>query len=55
MRSRTGLIALVTFVFATGVGCGPGAAGGSDSSAALPEVKHHAMRLAAATGAPLPQ
>jgi hypothetical protein len=48
VRSRTGLIALITFVLASAVGCGPGTAGRSSSSAA-PEVDHHVMRLAAAT------
>jgi hypothetical protein len=48
VRSRTGLIVLITFVLASAVGCGPGTAGRSSSSAA-PEVDHHVMRLAAAT------
>jgi hypothetical protein len=56
VRSRPGLIALVTFVLVTAVACGPGAAGRSDSSAAPPEVAgHHAMRLAAAAATASPK
>ena len=51
MRSRAGLIALVGFVVAIAVGWGPATAGRSGSSAAPPQVDHHAMRLAAATAA----
>jgi hypothetical protein len=52
VRSRTSLIALITFVVATVVGCGPGTAGRSGSSAAAPQDHHHAVRLAAAIAAP---
>ena len=48
MRSRTVLIALVTFVLAAAVACGPGTAGRSGASAAPPAADHHVMRLAAA-------
>ena len=51
MRSRTGLVALVGFVVATAVGWGPATAGRSGSSAAPPQVDHHAMRLVADTAA----
>jgi hypothetical protein len=51
VRSRTGLVALVGFVVATAVGWGPATAGRSGSSAAPPQVDHHAMRLVAATAA----
>jgi hypothetical protein len=54
VRSRTGLIALVTFVLATAVGCGPATADRSDLSAPPRKINHHAMRLAAvaATASP---
>jgi hypothetical protein len=51
VRSRTGLVALVSFVLAAAVGCGPGVVGRSDSSAAPPRVEHHAMRPVAAIAA----
>jgi hypothetical protein len=51
VRSRTGLIALITFVLAAAVGCGPATADRSDSSAPPGEINHHAMRLAAASAA----
>jgi hypothetical protein len=51
VRSRTGLIALVIFVLAAAVACGPGAADRSGSSAAPPPVGQQAVRLAAATAA----
>jgi hypothetical protein len=47
VRSRTGLIALITFVLATAVGCGPATADRSGSSAPPPQDHHHAVRLAA--------
>ena len=49
MRSRTGLIALVAFVLAAAVACGPGTAGRSGPPAAPPPTDHHAVRLVAAT------
>jgi hypothetical protein len=50
--SRTGLIALVSFILAAAVGCAAGTAGRSGSSAAPPpQVDHHAVRLVAATAA----
>jgi hypothetical protein len=49
VRSRTGLVALVGFVVAAAVGCGADTADHSDSSAAPPQVDHHAVRLVAAT------
>jgi hypothetical protein len=52
VRSRTGLIALITFVLAAAVGCGPATPDRSDSSALPRESNHHAMRLAAATAVP---
>jgi hypothetical protein len=51
VRSRTGLIALVIFVLAAAVACGPGAADRSGSSAAPPPVGQQAVRLAATTAA----
>jgi hypothetical protein len=51
VRSRAGLIALVSFVLAAAVGCGADTADRSGSSAAPPQVDHHAVRLAAATAA----
>jgi hypothetical protein len=51
VRSRTGLIALVSFVLAAAVACGQGAADRSGSSAAPPPVGQQAVRLAAATAA----
>jgi hypothetical protein len=51
VRSRTGLIALVIFVLAAAVACGPGTADRSGSSAAPPPVGQQAVRLAAATAA----
>jgi hypothetical protein len=50
VRSRTGLIALVSFVLAVSVACGPGTAGRSDS-AATPPAGHHPLSLAAGTAA----
>ena len=52
VRSRTGLVALITVVLVAVVACGPGPAGRSDSSAAPPTADHHAMRLAAAATFP---
>jgi hypothetical protein len=52
VRCRTGLTALVTFVLAAAVACGPGTAGDAGSSTAPPAADHHAMRLVAATAAP---
>ena len=52
MRCRTGLTALVTFVLAAAVACGPGTASHPGSSTAPPAADHHAMRLTAATAAP---
>ena len=49
MRSRTGLVALVTFVLAAAAAYGPGTADRSGSSTPPAEVDHHVMRLAAAT------
>jgi hypothetical protein len=54
VRSRTGLVALVTVVLGAAAACGPGTAGRSGSSAA-PEVDHHVIRLAAATATPSPK
>jgi len=51
VRSRTGLVALVTVVLAAAAACGPGTADHSGSSAPPPELDHHVMRLAAATAA----
>ena len=50
MRSRTGLIALVSFVLAVSAACGPGTAGRSDSSV-TPPAGHHPLSLAAGTAA----
>ena len=50
MRSRTGLIALVSVVLAAAVACGPGTASRSGSSAA-PPMSLQAMKPAAATAA----
>jgi hypothetical protein len=55
MRSRTGLIALVSFVVAAAVACGPGAAGRSGSSAAPPPVGQQPVRLTAATAQASPR
>jgi hypothetical protein len=52
VRCRTGLTALVTFVLAAAVACGPGTASHPGSSTAPPAADHHAMRLTAATAAP---
>jgi hypothetical protein len=52
VRSHTGLIALITFVLATAVGCGPGTGGRPGSSPVPPESDHQVMRLAAAIAAP---
>jgi hypothetical protein len=54
VRSRTGLIALISFVLVAAVGCGPATADRSDLSAPPREINHHAMRLAAvaATASP---
>ena len=52
MRCRTGLTALVAFVLAAAVACGPGTASHPGSSTAPPAAAHHAMRLTAATAAP---
>jgi hypothetical protein len=49
VRSRTGLVALITVVLAAAVACAPGTAGRSGSSAAPPTVGQHAIRLAVAT------
>jgi phage terminase Nu1 subunit (DNA packaging protein) len=60
VRSRTGLIALITVVLVAAAACGPGTAGRSGSSAAPPSADHHvmravhAMRLVAATAAQAP-
>jgi hypothetical protein len=51
VRSRIGLIALVSFILAAAVGCSPGVVGRSDSSAEAPQVEHHAMRPVAAIAA----
>jgi hypothetical protein len=51
VRSRIGLIALVSFVLAAAVACGSATAGRSGSWAAPPPVGQHAVRLAAATAA----
>jgi hypothetical protein len=50
VRSRTGLIALVSFVLAAAVGCAADTAGRSRPPAVAPQ-SHHVMRLAAATAA----
>jgi hypothetical protein len=55
VRSRTGLVALVTFVLAAAVACGPGTAGRAGSSAAPPPANHHGMRLAAAAAQASPR
>ena len=52
MRSRTGLVVLVTVVLGVAVGCGPGAAGRPGSSPVAPENHHRVMRLVAAGAAP---
>ena len=52
MRSRTGLVALVTVVLGAAAACGPGPAGRSGSSPGPPESDHRVMTLAAATAAP---
>ena len=52
MRSRSGLVALVTVVVAATAACGPGMAGRSASPAAPSHMDHHNMRMAAATAAP---
>jgi hypothetical protein len=49
VRFRTGLIALIAFVLAAAVACGPSTAGRSGSSARPTD--HHAVRLVAATAA----
>jgi hypothetical protein len=49
VRSRTGLVALVTIVVAAAASCGPGTAARSGSSAAPPTAGQHAMSVAAAT------
>jgi hypothetical protein len=51
VRSRTGLVALVTVVLGAAAACGPGTAGRSGSSAA-PHVDHQVMRLVAAAAVP---
>jgi hypothetical protein len=51
VRSRTGLVALITVALVAVAACGPGPAGRSGSSAAPPTADHHPMRLAAATTA----
>jgi hypothetical protein len=51
VRSRTGLIALITVVLVAAAACGPGTAGRSGSSAAPPSADHHVMRPVAATAA----
>ena len=51
MRSRTGLVALVTVVLGAAAACGLGSTDRSSSPAA-PPLDHHVMRLAAATAAP---
>ena len=55
MRCRTGLVALVTFVLATAVACGPGTAGRAGSSTAPPAADHHVLRLAAAAAQASPR
>jgi hypothetical protein len=52
VRSRTGLIALVSLVLTAAVACGLGPAGRSGSSAAPPPAGQQAVTLAAATAAP---
>jgi hypothetical protein len=54
MRSRAGLIALVTIVLAAAA-CGPGTASRSEPSAAPPAASQHPMRMAAATVAASPK
>jgi hypothetical protein len=51
MRSRTGLVALVTFVVAAAVACAPSTAGRTDAAAAPPTAHHHASQVVAATAA----
>jgi hypothetical protein len=51
VRCRTGLTALVAFVLAAAVACGPGTAGPSGSTATPADQR--ALRLAAATAAPV--
>jgi hypothetical protein len=56
VRSRCGLIALVSFVVAAAVACGPGTAGRSgSSSAAPPPVGQQTVRLTAATAQASPR
>ena len=52
MRSRTGLVALVTVVLGAAAACGPGTAGRPGSSPGPPESDHQVMRLAATIAAP---
>jgi hypothetical protein len=52
VRSHTGLIALLTFVLATAVGCDPGTGVRPGSSPVPPESDYQVMRLAAAIAAP---
>jgi hypothetical protein len=51
VRSRTGLIALVSFILAAAAACAPGTADRSGASATPPQMDHHAVRLVAATAA----
>jgi hypothetical protein len=52
VRSRPGLVALVSFVLVAAVACGSSATGRSGSSTAVPATGHHAMTLPGATAAP---
>jgi hypothetical protein len=52
VRSRTGLVALVTVVLGAAAACGPGTAGRPGSSPGPPESDHQVMRLAAVIAAP---
>jgi hypothetical protein len=52
VRSRTGLVALVTAVLGAAAACGPGTAGRPGSSPVPAEADHQVMRLAAAIPAP---
>jgi hypothetical protein len=52
VRSRTGLVALVTVVLGVAAACGPGTAVRPGSSPVPPEADHQVLRLAAAIAAP---
>jgi len=52
VRSRTGLVALVTVVLGAAAACGPGTGGRPGSSPVPPQADHQVMRLAAAIAAP---